>query len=150
MGKNPTSRATFEIIIPKPAIRYLDLARTQVRSVLWEARQAAEFAAAARAAAASQRAEDSRGLCDIRRDRKKVVRQCKRDLLLVSWRGGCPKCWLFQWRAVHYALLSTFCFIPPFPVYYVRSKAQLGRGSRYERQTGARNNWGPASDTHDV
>eukprot|EP00903_Cladosiphon_okamuranus_P015742 g14530.t1 len=53
-----------------------------VRSVLWEARQAAEFAAAARAAAVSQRAEDARGLCDIHRDRKSVVRQHKRDLLL--------------------------------------------------------------------
>ena len=66
---------------PIPDVWIFDV--PQVRNVLWEARQAAEFAAAARAAAASQRTEDSRGLCDIRRDRKKVVRQHERDLLLV-------------------------------------------------------------------
>jgi len=56
---------------------------TQVREVLWEARQAAEFAAAARAAAIFQRTDDSRQLCVIRREWKKLVRQHKRDILVV-------------------------------------------------------------------
>ncbi|CAM9218663.1 unnamed protein product, partial [Hapterophycus canaliculatus] len=57
-----------------------------VRNVLWEARRAAEFAAAARAAAASQLCDDCRGLCKLRRDRRATVRDHKRDLLLVEER----------------------------------------------------------------
>ncbi|CAM9282717.1 unnamed protein product [Ectocarpus sp. 12 AP-2014] len=57
-----------------------------VRDVLWEARNAAEFAAAARAAAASQLTDDSRGFCDARRGRKAVVRQHKQDILLAEER----------------------------------------------------------------
>ncbi|CAM9328736.1 unnamed protein product, partial [Ectocarpus sp. 8 AP-2014] len=57
-----------------------------VRDVLWEARNAAEFAAAARAAAASQLADDSRGFCDARRGRKAMVRQHKQDILLAEER----------------------------------------------------------------
>ncbi|CAB1117471.1 unnamed protein product [Ectocarpus sp. CCAP 1310/34] len=57
-----------------------------VRDVLWEARNAAEFAAAARAAAASQLAEDSRGFCNARRGRKAMVRQHKQDILLAEER----------------------------------------------------------------
>eukprot|EP00752_Nemacystus_decipiens_P008396 g7506.t1 len=56
----------------------------EVRNILWEARQAAEFSAAARAAAVSQRAEDSQGLSDVRRHRKKLVRQHRRDLLVAE------------------------------------------------------------------
>ncbi|CAM9885497.1 unnamed protein product [Ectocarpus sp. 4 AP-2014] len=57
-----------------------------VRDVLWEARNAAEFAAAAREAAASQLADDSRGFCDARRGRKAMVRQHKQDILLAEER----------------------------------------------------------------
>jgi len=56
---------------------------TQVREVLWEARQAAEYAAAARAASIFQRTDDSRQLCVIRREWKKLIRQHKGDILLV-------------------------------------------------------------------
>lgn len=56
--------------------------------MLWEARNAAEFAAAARAAAASQLADNSRGFCDARRGRKAMVRQHKQDILLVSVENG--------------------------------------------------------------
>ncbi|CAN0412465.1 unnamed protein product, partial [Ectocarpus sp. 12 AP-2014] len=44
------------------------------------------FAAAARAAAASQLADDSRGFCDARRGRKAMVRQHKQDILLAEER----------------------------------------------------------------
>lgn len=55
-----------------------------MRNVLWEARQAAEFAAAARAAAASQRTVDSRDMGAVRRKRKAAVRKHKRDLRQVN------------------------------------------------------------------
>ncbi|CAM9181300.1 unnamed protein product, partial [Scytosiphon promiscuus] len=58
----------------------------EVRNVLWEARRAAEFAAAARGAAASQLCDDCRSLCKRRRDRRRTVRDHKRDLHLAEER----------------------------------------------------------------
>lgn len=81
-GKIATLICSYLPSLPRNMLILL-LIPLQVRNVLWEARQAAEFAAAARAAASSQRAEDSRGLSGIRRERKKMVRQHKRNLLLV-------------------------------------------------------------------
>lgn len=51
--------------------------------MLWEARQAAEFAAAAREAAIFQRADDSRELCVVHREWKKLIREHKGGVLLV-------------------------------------------------------------------
>lgn len=52
--------------------------------MLWEARQAAGLAASARAAAASQRAADSRGTCITRRFYKTMVRQRKEKIMKVN------------------------------------------------------------------
>lgn len=62
-----------------------------MRNILWEARQAAEFAASARAAAASQRAADARIMCSSRSELKATVREHKRDLLQVT---ALTECWL--------------------------------------------------------
>lgn len=60
----------------------------KVRNVLWEARQAAEFAAAAREAAVFQRAADAKNLCNTRRDRQITVRKHKRNFLEVRGEVG--------------------------------------------------------------
>ena len=77
----------FDIRTPRPDSRLKNFAynrHAKATSLLWEARNAAEFASAARAAAATQRAAEARGVCNIRREHKIAVRKHKRELLHVS------------------------------------------------------------------
>lgn len=62
----------------------------QVRVILWEARQAAEFSASARAAATAQCANDSREICSTLRTHKATMRKHKRGMNQVGLDHGYP------------------------------------------------------------
>lgn len=71
---------------------YLKPGVQQMRNILWEAREAAEFAASARTAAAAQRANDCREMCATLRAHKSTARKHKRDMIQVGLSGGYPGC----------------------------------------------------------